>query len=114
MKIAILLNEETSYKCTGGGCLKAFFTKVDAFEEYPEDAELVGFFHIGGDLEKKLSRLKKRDVDTIHLSSCLRSKFEGYEELAERLSADFNIIGYTHGKEQGKTKRAVRYKKKVE
>ncbi len=111
MKIAILLNEETSFKCTGAGCLKAFFSKTDAFDGYPADAELVAFFHIGGNLDNKLNRLKEKNVETIHLSSCLRSKYSGYEELAERLSSDFNIIGYTHGREQGKTKKAVMYKK---
>ncbi len=111
MKIAILLNEDTSYKCTGAGCLKAFFTKADAFENYPDDTELVAFFHIGGALEKKIERLRMKGVQTIHLSSCLRSKFDGYEELAERLSLDFNVVGYTHGCEQGKKKKAVIYKK---
>ncbi len=113
MKVAILLNEDTSFKCTGSGCLKAFFSKTDAFDDYPENAELVAFFHIGGKLENKLQRLKEKNVETIHLSSCLRSKYDGYEELAKRLSEDFNIIGYTHGKEQGKTREAIIYKRQA-
>ncbi len=114
MKIAILLNEDTSFKCTGSGCLKAFFSKADAFEGYPEESELVAFFHIGGKLDNKLKRLKEKNVDTIHLSSCLRSKYDGYEELAKKLSSDFNIIGYTHGRKQGKTKEAVMYSKECQ
>ena len=109
MKVAVLLNEGTSYKCTGAACLNALFKKIDAFEGYPEDTELVGFFHNGGELEKKIERLKEKNVDTIHLSTCLRSKFDGYEELAKVLSKNFNIVGYTHGSEQGKTKAAVSY-----
>lgn len=112
MKVAILLNEETSYKCTGAGCLKALFARSDAFKNYPANTELVAFFHIGGDLDKKIKRLRQKEVETVHLSSCLRSKYEGYEELAEKLSADFNVVGYTHGREEGKTKKAVRYSKK--
>ncbi len=111
MKIAILLNEDTSFKCTGSGCLKAFFSKTDAFEGYPDDAELIAFFHIGGKLENKLKRLKEKNVETIHLSSCLRSKYSEYEELAKRLSLDFNIVGYTHGSKQGKIREAIMYKK---
>ena len=111
MKIAVLLNEGTSYKCTGAACLNAMFKKIDSFEGYPDDVELVGFFHNGGDLEKKIARLKEKNVDTIHLSTCLRSKFEGYDDLARELSKDFNIVGYTHGSKQGKTKMAINYTK---
>ena len=111
MKIAILINEDTADRCTGKGCLKAFFNRTDAFSDYPEDTELVGFFHIGGDLERKIERLIENEVDTVHLSSCLRSKYQGYEELARELSRYFNVIGYTHGSEEGNTKRAVRLNK---
>ena len=108
MKIAILINEDTASRCTGKGCLKAFFDRTDAFSNHPEDTELVGFFHIGGDLERKIERLIENRVDTVHLSSCLRSKYEGYEDLARELSRYFNVIGYTHGSEEGRTKRALR------
>jgi hypothetical protein len=37
MKIAILTNEETSYRCTGRGCLKAFFNRSEGFSEHPEE-----------------------------------------------------------------------------
>ena len=111
MKIAILLNEDTSYRCTGKGCLKAFFNRTEAFADYPEDTELVGFFHIGGDLQRKIQRLIENEVDTVHLSSCLRSKYEGYEALARQLSRHFNVIGYTHGSEEGKSRKALRLKK---
>ncbi len=107
MKLAIIINEDTSYKCTGGGCLKAFFNKSDAFDQYDEETELVGFFHIGGNLDKKIDRLREKGVTTVHLSSCLRSKYEGYEELAGELAKDFDIVGYTHGCVEGKSRRAI-------
>lgn len=97
MKVAILVREETADRCVGKGCLRAFWNQQDAFEGYPEDAELVGFTHIGGDLEHKLERLKSYGVEVIHLSSCLRAKYEGYEALFKRLEQDFKVVGYTHG-----------------
>jgi hypothetical protein len=51
-------------------------------------------------------------VDTVHLSTCIRGKNENYEEMAEKLSEHFNIIGYTHGNVAGKTRRAVFLEKK--
>ncbi len=98
MKIAVLINTDTSYRCTGSGCLKAFTNRIDAFESYGADAELCGFTHVGGDLDKKIARFKKNGIEAVHLSSCLRSKYEGYEDLIVRLSADFKVVGYTHGK----------------
>ena len=113
MKVAIMINEDTAKRCTGKGCLKAFFNKADSFTDYPLDTELVGFFHIGGDLDKKINRLIENEVDTVHLSSCLRSKYEGYEALAQRLSAHFDVVGYSHGSEQGKTRKTVSFSKKA-
>jgi len=107
MKIAILINEATSHKCTGAGCLKAFINKEDAFMHYPNHAELIGFTHVGGELEKKVERFKTNGIDTIHLSSCLRSKYSEYESLAVKLSEHFNVIGYTHGKPEGKNQRTM-------
>ncbi len=111
MKIAVIVNEDTAMRCTGSGCLKAFINKVDAFGDYPEETELVGFTHSGGDLERKIERFKKNDVDTIHLSSCMRSKHDDYVRLGQALSKDFNVIGYTHGGLEGKTRPTLRIKK---
>ncbi len=107
MKIAILINESTSQRCTGAGCLNAFMNRKDAFENYSDDVELVGFTHVGGELNKKIERFKINEVDTVHLSSCLRSKYPEYESLALKLSEHFNVIGYTHGKPEGKSQRTV-------
>lgn len=106
-KIAIIVRNATLHKCTGRGCLNAFFRRIDAFADYDTATELTAFTHEEGDLKKKIATLKANDVDTIHLSSCLRGKSEHYEELAGRLSRDFTVIGYTHGSFDGRTRRAI-------
>lgn len=110
MKVAILVNEDTSFRCTGAGCLKAFMNRTDAFEGYPADAELIGFTHVGGELDRKIERFVKNGVDVVHLSSCLRSKYPEYESLANRLSVYFDVVGYSHGGRDGKNRKTVRLK----
>lgn len=115
MKIAILVREETMKSCTGSGCMNAFFQKIDSFARYKDQSnvELVSFTHNGGDLEKKILTLKKKGVDVVHVSSCIRGKDINYESLAERLSEDFAVVGYTHGEEVGKTREAIMLERKV-
>ncbi|MBP2027712.1 putative metal-binding protein [Acetoanaerobium pronyense] len=112
MKIAILVNEDTMKRCTGKGCFNAFFKRIDAFSQYGPEAEILGFTHVGGDIQHKIEKLKKSGVDTVHLSTCLRGKYEGYEELAHELAIHFDVMGYTHGSAKGKTKDAINLKKK--
>jgi len=107
MKIAIIVRNETLDKCTGKGCLNAFFQRLDAFVDYDENIQLVGFTQESGDLEKKISKLKELGVDVVHLSSCLRGKSADYQALAERLSQEFAVVGYTHGKFDGRTRQAI-------
>ncbi|MEG1254375.1 CGGC domain-containing protein [Clostridium sp.] len=111
MKIAILVREETMERCSCKGCLSAFYNKKDSFEGYGEDAELIAFTHVGGDLDHKISRMIENGVEVVHLSSCLRGKSEEYEEIGKRLSQYFHVVGYTHGSEVGKTKTAIKIKK---
>lgn len=107
-KIAILVREETSAKCTGKGCLKSFFAKTESFERYRgQEVELVGFFHSGGDLEYKIAKMKQAGVQIIHLSTCMRAKYDGYKDLVKVLARDFDVIGYTHGSAAGKTRATV-------
>ena len=113
-KIAIIVRNETLHSCTGRGCLNAYFQRIDAFTDYDENVQLVSFTHESGDLEKKIATLKANAVDTVHLSSCLRGRSDFYEDLAERLSHDFDVIGYTHGKLEGRTRRAICLKKSEE
>ena len=108
LKIAILVREETTVKCTGKGCLRCFFAKTEGFARYHDmDIELIGFFHSGGDLEYKLTKMKEAGVQVIHVSTCMRGKYEGYEELVEKIAKDFDVIGYTHGSENGKIRKTI-------
>ena len=112
MKIAIIVRNETLNTCTAKGCLNAFNKRIDSFKEYDKDTELIGFTFESGDLEHKIKKLIKNGVEAVHLSSCMRAKSEEYENIAERLSENFHVIGYTHGSEQGKTKSAIILKRK--
>lgn len=109
MKIAIVVREETMKRCTGSGCMAAFFAREDSFARYAgqPDVELVSFTHNGGDIEKKIATLVKNGVDVVHLSSCLRGKDPGYAEFARRLSRQFAVVGYTHGEENGSSGPAI-------
>lgn len=86
MKIAIIVREETMMRCTGGGCMNAFFQQIDSFARYTgrEDVELVAFTHNGGDIERKIATLIKKGVDVVHLSSCIRKKDPQYAWLAKK------------------------------
>lgn len=108
LKIAILVREETSAKCTGKGCLKSFFAKTESFARYAGlEVELVGFFHSGGDLNYKIEKMKQAGVQVIHVSTCMRAKYDGYEQLVTTLAYNFDVIGYTHGSAEGKTRKTV-------
>ncbi len=107
MKIAIIVRSQTLDKCTGKGCLHAFFQRLDAFAAYAENVQLIGFTQDGGDLGKKITKLKELGVDVVHLSSCIRGKSEDYKTLAGRLAQDFAVVGYTHGKFAGRTRQAI-------
>ena len=107
MKIAILVREETMQRCTGRGCLNAFFQKKDAFGRYKGEIELVTFSHAGGDIDHKIEMMIKNGVDVVHLSTCMRGKASNYEILARRLGQYFDVVGYTHGSEEGKAQDTI-------
>ena len=108
LKIAILVREETTAKCTGQGCLRSFFAKTESFARYRGmDVELIGFFHSGGDLDYKLAKMKEAGVQVIHVSTCMRGKYAGYAELVKKIGQDFDVVGYTHGSEHGKIIKTV-------
>lgn len=79
-KIAILRCLNTSKSCTGSGCLKAWNEKRKAFSCYAEeDVALAAFLNCNGcemdpvedeGMLKKLDRLQKMGVDTVHTSGC--------------------------------------------
>lgn len=103
-KVAILVNEATMERCSCGGCLGAIFAKKDSFADYGDtELDLVTFTHSGGDIDKKIATMKKKGVEVVHLSSCTKTKNEDYyKELVEKLSNDFDVVGYTHGTREGK------------
>ena len=108
LKIAIMVREETSQKCTGKGCLRSYFSRRESFARYRDrDVELIGFFHSGGDLDYKLLKMKEAGVHIIHLSTCMRAKYTDYEGLVRKIAQDFDVIGYTHGSSDGKTKKTL-------
>lgn len=108
LKIAIMVRYETSNRCTGKGCLKSFFAKSESFARYEGmEVELVGFFHSGGDMEYKLDKLQEAGVQVVHVSTCMRAKHPNYEQLVRELAKRFDVIGYTHGSEHGRTRKTV-------
>lgn len=108
LKIAILVREETALQCTGHGCLCSFFAKKGSFARYRGmEVELIGFFHSGGDLDYKLAKMKEAGVQVIHVSTCMRGKYEGYEQLVKKIGKDFDVVGYTHGSLHGKKRKTV-------
>lgn len=119
-KVAIYVCGEISERCTGNGCLRAFNDKIDSFSEYSDgQSQLVSFNSCNGcenepieSLKLKLEKFNKADVDTIHLSTCIRGRCDNYEEFAEILSEHFDVIGYSHGSEKGKKDNTVNKKKK--
>ncbi|CAH2214118.1 CGGC domain-containing protein [Tepidibacter aestuarii] len=109
-KIAIYVCGEVSKKCTANGCLRTFNQNEDSFKRYEEvGCQLVCFNNCNGcdenpveSLKVKIEKLKKADVDTIHLSTCIRGRCEHYEEFAKEFAKYFDVIGYTHGSANGK------------
>lgn len=113
MKIGIIVNEDTANRCTGKGCLDAFYNKKDSFERYEdiEVIELMAFTHSGGDINKKIEKMKANGVEVVHLSSCMRGSSDEYEELAKILSENFKVVGYTHGSKDGKKNNTINLSK---
>ncbi|MDR1769087.1 MAG: CGGC domain-containing protein [Hungatella sp.] len=120
-KIGIYVCGNISKKCTANGCMRAFNENKDSFSIYDEsDYKLAAFNNCTGcdeapmeSLLIKIEKFKKADVDTIHLSSCIRSKCGHYQEFVDALSKDFDIIGYTHGSAEGKKNNNINKKKLI-
>ncbi len=107
MKVAILVNEDTMDRCIGKGCFNAFNKRIDSFKCYDNEVELIAFTHVGGDLEHKIEKLINNGVEVVHLSTCLRARYEGYDNLANRLAQHFKVVGYTHGSENRKNRESI-------
>lgn len=104
--IGIINCYNVSKRCSSSGCLKAFYARTGAFEKYKdEDAQVISFVHCNGCSEnsveqiiERAERMKKVGVDSIHLSSCVKSKCPWYDTFMEELSKEFTVEGYTHKK----------------
>jgi predicted metal-binding protein len=74
-RIAVVRCERVSEVCPGVGCFKAFNERRVKFEEYGDDAEIIGFFTCGGCPGRRVYRLlkslEKHKLDVVHLSSCM-------------------------------------------
>lgn len=102
-KIAILRCFKVSKKCSGSSCTKAFKNKTASFNDYEEDSQMFMTIPCSGcstDSLKEIlissSELKKQGVESIHLSTCIKSKCPYYNKFFEELSHDFQVVGYTH------------------
>lgn len=118
--ICIFICGTTSKKCLAKGCFRTFNEKSDAFECHQEiDVKLVGFNTCSGcdddpigNLKLKMEKMAAANVDTVHLSTCMRGHCEHYEEFASMLSnKGFEVVGYTHGSKGGKKNNTVNYLK---
>ncbi|MGL5755447.1 MAG: CGGC domain-containing protein [Paraclostridium sp.] len=114
-KIAIYVCGDVSKRCTANGCMRTFNDSEDSFERYKEDgSKLVAFNTCNGcdespveSLDVKIEKLKKADVEVIHLSTCIRGRCSHYEEFAEKFAKHFDVVGYTHGSAEGKKNNTV-------
>ncbi|MGL5314440.1 MAG: CGGC domain-containing protein [Peptostreptococcaceae bacterium] len=108
--IAIYICGNVAKRCTANGCMRAFNNTEDSFEDYKEDGcKLVSINTCNGcdespieSLDVKIEKLKKAEVDIVHLSTCIRGRCEYYQEFANIFSKHFDVIGYTHGSKEGR------------
>ena len=97
-KIGIYVCGNVSKRCTANGCLRAF--NENGCDEDPMESLLV-----------KIEKFIKANVDTIHLSSCIRGRCDHYQEFVDELSKYFDVIGYTHGTAEGKRNNNINKKR---
>lgn len=115
-KVAVLRCLKTSASCAGAGCLRAFYERDKAFEKYgEEDLRLMAMWTCNGcgdsmlenqeGIRKKIERMKKLEIDALHLAHCTSKKNEEGEktlcpvikDIAEELeAAGIEIVNGTH------------------
>lgn len=111
-KVGIMVCGNVSKTCPATGCFRAFNEKSEGFSWHGHDDLMMVAFNTCpgcdadplGNIRLKMERFQRVEADTIHISTCIRSRCEHYEEFARILSEEggFNVIGYTHGSEAGK------------
>jgi len=119
-KIGIYVCGDVSNRCTANGCMRVFNAKEDSFNRYKnKEIQLVAFNNCSGcenkpieSLDIKIEKLKKAEVNTIHVSTCIRGRCINYEKIVEKFAKYFDVIGYTHGSKDGKKDNTINMSKK--
>lgn len=107
MAIAIMACRKLVGKCSGTGCFKAYNNSKVAFELYGNNKPVLGsFFYCSGceetigkdeDWEHKITQLKNNNVDTVHLSLCVKVECNKYEKHEEMLKKEgFKVVHGSH------------------
>lgn len=86
-KIAILCCLRAGEVCTGAACMNSFNTKTKAFSRWQGEELQLGAFlrcshcgtHLAEDtgMQEKLERLKKENIQAVHVGICARKREEG-------------------------------------
>jgi hypothetical protein len=84
-----------------------FFRERTPLRDMRARLSLVAFSHADGDIDYKIETMIENGVEVVHLSSCMRGKAENYENLDWRLGEYFDVVGYTHGSEEGKARNII-------
>lgn len=107
MAIAIMSCRKLIGRCSGGGCHRAYNNSTAAFERYADNKEeLASFFYCSGcedniiedkEWKEKIADLKKKDVKTIHISRCVKSKCNDYDKYEETFKKEgFEVVHGSH------------------
>ena len=83
-KIVMLTCLKSNRVCTGAACLRAFYERRKSFEIYNgQEVEVVAFMKCNGcdsdpnedaGILEKVERLKKEQVETVHVGICTKKK----------------------------------------
>lgn len=95
-KVAILHCKRSGKRCTGASCFRTFYDRQKAFAQYGgKDVELSAYFDCNGcetdkltdpNFAEKLDRLKKENVDKIHIATCVVCKCEYQEQIRQAIT----------------------------
>lgn len=107
MAIAIMSCRKLIGRCSGKGCHRAYNNSTAAFERYADDKqELASFFYCSGcednvieekEWKETIGELKRKDVKTIHISRCVKSKCNDYDKYEEIFKNEgFEIVHGSH------------------
>lgn len=110
MKLGLIRCLQTEDMCPASTCLKVIKNRKLAFENVPEEIELVGIVTCGGCPGKKAVtravEMTKRGADAIALASCISRgtpigfpcphKEQMRQAIINKLGHDVTFIDYTH------------------